>query len=259
MPSPFPGMDPYLESTDYCRGFHAVLIPSISAQLNSTLPGGFAAYVEERIYVLAPDDFFIPDVIVNRLPIQGANQPGGSAVLDRTADSAEIVTYYPNHERELFIEIRQTGNRQGPVVAAIELLSPANKQLGGRGRQEYVTKQSELLESDTNLLEIDLLRAGAHTVAAPRTTVSSRGAWDYLACLHRVGRRNTFEIWRNSLRRRLPIVKIPLTADQPDATLDLQEALDITYDSGPYPRVLDYRGHRSRRYRRQTRLGRTDC
>ncbi len=99
-----------------------------------------------------------------------------------------------------------------------------------------------MLESEAHLLEIDLLRGGTHTVAAPRATVSSKGAWNYLVCLHRAGVRNTYEIWRSSLRQRLPVVNIPLTDDRPDATLDLQEALDITYDGGPYPRVLDYRG-----------------
>ncbi len=130
MPGPFPGMDPYLESADYWRGFHAVLIPTISAQLNRTLPGGFASYVEERVYVLAPDDYFLPDVVITRFPVPAMNQAGGSAVLERLADTAETVSYYPIHERELFIEIRQTGGRHGLVVAAIELLSPSKKQQG---------------------------------------------------------------------------------------------------------------------------------
>ena len=38
---------------------------------------------------------------------------------------------------------------------------------GEPGRGLYLRKQREILESDVNLIEIDLLRAGMHTAAVP--------------------------------------------------------------------------------------------
>lgn len=47
----------------------------------------------------------------------------------------------------------------GKVVTAVELLSPGNK-LHAKGRQAYIEKRMNSLSSQTNLVEIDLLRAG---------------------------------------------------------------------------------------------------
>ena len=86
-------------------------------------------------------------------------------------------------ERIPFVEIRDRQSRA--LVTVIELLSPSNKASGSQGRRLYQQKQGELLGSKTHLLEIDLLRAGAHTVAAPLDYLVDRGSWDYLVCLHR--------------------------------------------------------------------------
>src|SRR5437868_2271955 len=99
MPSPFPGMDPYLESSAYWRGFHSSMIPAISAQLNRTLPEGFAAFIEERIYIIAPDNYVTPDVVITRKPVPRVVKLRGSTVLERTADASETVTYYPDRVR----------------------------------------------------------------------------------------------------------------------------------------------------------------
>ena len=46
----------------------------------------------------------------------------------------------------------------GDVVTVIELLSPTNKR-PGKGRRRYETKRLMILDSDTHLVEIDLIRA----------------------------------------------------------------------------------------------------
>ena len=187
MPSPFPGMDPYLEAPEFWRGFHSTMIPALHAQLNRTLPEGFAAFIEERIYIVLPDIYTIPDMVVIRQEPATAAKPGGSALLERTADASETITYYPDKIREMFIEIRRAGNSRGKVIAAIELLSPLNKLPGSPGQEEYVVKQRDLLESQIHLLEVDLLRSGAHTVAVPKAAAlglsrlaASRRAWNQL-------------------------------------------------------------------------------
>ena len=45
MPSPFPGMDPYLEDPAHWRGVHAALIVACYETLNALLPDGFIARI----------------------------------------------------------------------------------------------------------------------------------------------------------------------------------------------------------------------
>lgn len=46
------------------------------------------------------------------------------------------------------------------MVTVIELLSPTNKQRGSEGYIRYLQKRLDLLNSQANLVEIDLLRGG---------------------------------------------------------------------------------------------------
>ncbi len=242
MPGPFPGMDPYLEAPQLWRGFQTVFIPALNAQLNSALPPGFAAFIEERISVLLPENYVVPDRAVTQRnePELVPARAGGSGVRIRMVDASEIGAVAPDTLRDLFIEIRPTAGLHGDVITTIELISPPSKQPDGRWRQEYEARQRELLESQTHLLEIDLLRGDAHTVAAPNAAVNSNGPWDYLISLHRAGPGSAFEVWRNFLEERLPRVRVPLTGIYPDVICDLQEALASAYDAGPYRRILDY-------------------
>ncbi|MFL5339567.1 MAG: DUF4058 family protein [Gemmataceae bacterium] len=52
MPSPFPGMDPYLES--HWRDVHASLIIYARDALRRVLPSSLRARVEERVVVETP-------------------------------------------------------------------------------------------------------------------------------------------------------------------------------------------------------------
>jgi hypothetical protein len=54
MPSPFPGIDPYLEAQGRWPGFHNVLIAYCSEVLNRELPESYVAQTDERITVPAP-------------------------------------------------------------------------------------------------------------------------------------------------------------------------------------------------------------
>ncbi|MBV8077286.1 MAG: DUF4058 family protein, partial [Planctomycetaceae bacterium] len=48
MPSPFPGMDPYLEAPYIWPDFHDRLASEISGHLNQTLPNPYYARLEMR-------------------------------------------------------------------------------------------------------------------------------------------------------------------------------------------------------------------
>jgi hypothetical protein len=244
MPGPFPGMDPYLEDPDHWRGVHGRLIVGISDALNASLPEGFVADLDERVYVIPPDRSIYPDVAIVERP---GPSDGGSSVAVLTPPAASdppyVVSLRDEPVYESFVEIRTTGEAE-ELVAVIEVLSPSNKEPASEGRDQYLRKQREVLASAAHLLEIDLLRAGEHTVAARRDVVAAAVGrpWDYLVCLHRAGRRWEYEFWPFTVRDRLPTVHVPLAEGVPDCVLDLQSVFDRAYDSGPYRRRVNYQG-----------------
>src|SRR5437667_3065576 len=72
MPSPFPGMDPYLESPAIWPDVHHGLISGIQAALNPNLRPHYVARVEMRVYISDDDDpgrkALVPDVRVEAVP-----------------------------------------------------------------------------------------------------------------------------------------------------------------------------------------------
>lgn len=54
MPSPFPGMDPYLENPDLWSGVHQRLITLIADTLNGIMPPRYVADIGERVYIVQP-------------------------------------------------------------------------------------------------------------------------------------------------------------------------------------------------------------
>src|SRR5262245_11372286 len=68
MPSPFPGMDPYLETPDLWPDVHHGLIGHMQMALNSSIRPQYVARVEVRVYISDADDpgraSIIPDLRV---------------------------------------------------------------------------------------------------------------------------------------------------------------------------------------------------
>jgi hypothetical protein len=241
MPSPFPGMDPYLEDPVLWPTLHQRLITYIGDDLNTLLPPHYVANIGERLYVVQAQRSIFPDVILKVGPSPPVQQErsGGAATATVASDPAWEFIIQPVEMREVFIEIRSVRDARR-VVTLLEVLSPANKAAGTDGRRLYLDKQREVLESDTHLIEIDLLRQGEHTVAAPREMLLTEGAWDYLVCLRRCGRPERYLAWAFPLRERLPRICVPLAEDDPDVILDLQAIFDRCYDAAAYARQIDY-------------------
>ena len=240
MPSPFTGMDPWLESPDCWHNVHHWMISAIYAELNRTLPEGFAANTEESVYIFLPQDRFVPDVVVrreNNFATAPLREAGGVAVASRPVEVVAPVA--DDEERIPFLQIVTTHGRER-VVAVIEILSLINKT--GSGREQYLKKQRDVLDSSAHLLEIDLLRGGQYTVSAPEGRVlQAHGTfWDYLVCLHRAGAGERYQCWPFTMREPLPIVSLPLTGEHPDHLLDLPALFNACYDAGPFRRTVDY-------------------
>lgn len=108
MPSPFPGMDPYLENPLRWQSVHALLITFLYGTLNHSLPEGYVAQMEERIYVLGEQREFRPDVAINR-PLIVAPQGSGIATLERqvkaTSTEPRVLRLAANTITERFLTI----------------------------------------------------------------------------------------------------------------------------------------------------------
>ncbi|WP_309719937.1 DUF4058 family protein [Armatimonas sp.] len=236
MPSPFPGMDPYLEYPAHWRGVHAALIVACYETLNALLPDGFIARIEERLTILTPERSILPDVSVHRV----ASPPIAPQTVMVVGDAPARVRASLLEVPQRFIEIVSLSEPE-EIITAIEFLSISNK-TPGDGREEYVRKQQRLLRSSTHLLEIDLLRAGRHTVAAAKDDLETFfGHWDYVVSLHRAGEGAECDAWARTLRQVLPTVPVPLTSSIPDIRLDVQALLDHVWDRGPFRKTLAYR------------------
>ena len=240
MPSPFPGMDPYLEDPLLWPSVHHLLISHVGMTLNSLIPPGYVAGFGERVYVAGPDREIYPDILLKGKPrIGGVDSPSAGPAADAAGDAPWIIAVADDEMVESYVEIRALGELQR-VVSVIEVLSPRNKTSGSEGRQLYRQKQREILAGDTHLLEIDLLRSGQHTVAAPRDALLRRGPYHYLVSLSRGNLRHNCEVWGIGLSSPLPRVRVPLAGSDPDVILDLQAVWRQVYEAGAFERVLDY-------------------
>ncbi len=237
MPSPFPGMDPYLEDPGLWPDVHNSLIVVAREFLIRQLRPKYAVRIEERVYISGEDDpgrdTIIPDI---RIAL-AARQKGARLRSDRggpsVAEPEVLTTLLDNEIHEPYLQITDRISRQ--VVTAIEVLSPTNKILGAEGRRSYQQKKAEVLDSPTHWMEIDLLRAGAPVV--PRLA----RPYDYVVHVSRADQRPKGYVWRIFLDQPLPVVGVPLKEEDADAPLDLQEVLNSVYDRAGYDLDIDYR------------------
>ena len=248
MPNPFPGMNPYLENPQRWRDVHNSLIYCFRAALSAVLPPAFAAIMEERVYVqhVGKEKEYVADALVTYVSASDTGKENGEAALVRTPqdktslafDKPRQMIFDDMEEREVFLNVR-AGKDFEEVIAVVEFLSPTNK-TPGVGRNTYKQKQQDLLNSNTHLLEIDLLRSGLYSLAPPETGLRERlGSFDYLISLHHAGEGAAFDIWAMTLRERLPRLLLPLTNGEA-VVVDLQEVLERAYRDGDYDRIVDY-------------------
>jgi hypothetical protein len=226
MPSPFPGMNPYLEQEDAWQDFHQSFIPLIREVLMGQVLPNYIVKVEEYLFIheLPGEERRLlgrSDVSVTPAPLATSGRT--TRVLEAPARGR----IFPgvDVERHSYLEIRDRGNRE--LITVLELLSPSNKK-AGPDREQYLIKRRELIRSSVHLVEIDLLRGG------PRLPVEGLPECDYSVVVSRAEDRPEVEIWPIRLRERLPEVPIPLRQADPDARIDPQTLLHRVYDSARY-------------------------
>lgn len=235
MPSVFPGMDPFIEDQEW-EDYHSRFNIVLSDVLAPGVEPRYIVRVERRVYVehgLGDDDHV-------RWGDVSILWPGGEAPVSETSGSqtgtalapVECILPVPQERRETFLVIRELPTME--VVTIIETLSPANKRSSSDGRQQYLAKREEILQSRTNLVELDLLRGGKRLPMTPAP------GGDYFAVVCRGYRSPRAQVFPWTIRDVLPTIPIPLKKGEADVQLDLQQAFTTVYDRARYRLSLNY-------------------
>lgn len=247
MPSPFPGMNPYLERADLWPEVHSRLLVALADALNPQLLPRYRAALDRRVYTLDGQEALlvgIPDVTVEGRSLRQRLPGAGNGELEAPSVGSSVAVLSPPNcplsvqvpmaleVRETYLEIRATAT--GEVVTAVELLSPANKRTG-TGRSTYEAKRQQILASRSHFIEIDLLRGGE-----PMALLGALPASAYQILVSRSENRPQADLYVFNLPDLLPIFPLPLRSGDSEPEIDLKNLLDQVYDRAGYAFILDY-------------------
>jgi hypothetical protein len=242
-------MDPFLEHPFFFPGLHGDLITGIKGYLQSRLPEPYYVDSQDRAEVELTQRPIEPDITVLRAEVPTpapAESVGNGSVATATttgtitATKPLVVTVPSVLLRETYLEIyaRQETER---LVTSIEILSRSNKTTGERMQTLYRRKQQEILKSQINLVEIDLLRTGQHSTAVPLSNLAAlSGPFHYHVCVWQFDQHEDYNVYPFILADRLPTIAIPLLPGDPPVLLDLQTVFNQAYEIGPYRRRVPY-------------------
>ncbi len=254
MPSPFPGMDLYLEYPVFWSSFHTRLMVAIAEAIEPQLSSQYYVEVESRTYQTDDSDhevlIGIPDAIVFANPYPNAKSDldadrvsdAGLATALPSAHPPNVATQVrpekvavpmPLEVKQRYLEVREMAT--DAVITVIELLSPTNKRKG-EGRNAYETKRRLILGSNTHLVELDLLRG-----ALPMTVKGARGDSPYRILISRSHQRPAADLYSVDLRQPLPNFPIPLKPGDAEPEVPLQSLVNQVYERARYATRIDYR------------------
>lgn len=233
MPSPFPGMDPYLEHPELWPNVHHGLISALRDILVPLLRPRYWVTIEERTYITEPEEVVVvgrPDVSVVEAGIGPSNfGPSGAVAV---AEPLTALVPMPEEVREAYLEVRLVETRE--VVTVLEILSPTNKR-PGEGQRLYLEKRLIVLGSLTHCVEIDLLRGGERP-----PLVGERVVRDYRMVVSRAERRPRVEVYPFGVREPIPRFRLPLRMRAEEPVVDLQRIVGELYDRAGYDLVVAY-------------------
>lgn len=236
VPSPFPGMDPYIEDPEVWSDFHGDLAAEIRAELNKVIQPRYVArlmpHVTYEIVEIADTRSIRLDVGIWQPQPPFGETGGGVAVI--TPAPVESLVQMELPLRLFTVEVRETGTLR--LVTSVEILSPVNKRPSYEAYHEYRRKRRELLRSETHLMELDLLRGGERPPLEQPVPSAP-----YYVNLYRVNRRPRVEVWPIQLWDKLPVLPVPLLEPDPDALLNLGRVVAAVYERGAYARLIDDR------------------
>ena len=235
MSHPFPGMNPYLEHPELFPGLHHWLIIEIARFLSPQLRPKYRVAVEVRTYETTDENSLqvgIPDVTIRSRQTANDSTTNNVAVAEPTAEPVRVRIPVPLTIKEGYLEVREVGTEA--LITTIEILSPSNKRVG-KGRNKYLKKRERVLETRTNLVEIDLLRKGK-----PMPIVDNNIQSHYRILVYRGDIRPFADLYAFNLQNIIPSFRLPLRSGDSEPVINLQELLNEIYDVSGYDLVVNY-------------------
>lgn len=236
MRCPFPGMDPFIETSGVWEDFHRRFLDVAAEIILVRLPPGYDARMNEYFQLInvaggEPDQKRYPDVAVTRRQ-GGSGSPAPAAPAVGTLEPV-VLTRRVTWDEEIaaWLEIQTVG---GELVTVIELFSPSNKT--GDGYRKYSERREGFLSRAINLVEIDLLLRGQRL-----RFDSPLPEGDFYGYVTRGEKPTHTEVYRWRLSSPLPVLPVPLRLPDPDIGLDLASVFATTYERGRYERRMKYK------------------
>ena len=238
MPSPFPGMDPYLEQSAFWSSFHSRLIVAIADALAPQLRPHYYVEVETRTYTdTSNGELFvgIPDAVVLAGAAQRKSEKTRLELTARTAERLQPQTVtlpMPIDIKERYLEVREVGSNV--VITVLEVFSPTNKRRG-KGRKLYEEKRQKILSSASHLIEIDLLQSDEPMPMQGITQFAH-----YHVLVSRAEQRPQANLYAVTVRDLLPEFPLPLKSLDEAIMVNLQSIFSGVYDRASYDLPIDY-------------------
>lgn len=241
MPSPFPGMNPYLENSQLWSQVHTHLIVAIAEAMNPLLRPKYRMAMEQRVYTdtVSSDNSSvlvgIPDNAVfqpssTKIPSQSSN----IAVAPPLVKPLPITLPQPEIIREWYLQVKDVETKE--VITVIEILSPKNKQKG-EGRKKYLKKREKILMSLTHLIEIDLLTIGEILPMNIKQEMKT----DYRIIISLSNYRPQADLYAFNLPQQIPTIPLPLKPEDQELMIPLQKLLNDLYERGSYDLAINYK------------------
>ncbi len=240
MPSPLPGMNPWLERPDLWPDVHDSLLIALRDLLAPQLQPRYRVAVRQRTVITTLDPGFKPVTLLPDVTVRGTprtDEPIHSAFHSFSAVVSPLTVLIPFSDtfQEVYLEVRTVPGRE--VVTVIELLSPTNKQPGDENRVRYEKKRRRLLNSCIHLVEIDLLRGGE---PMPVWTEGDGRQGRYRILVSRADRRPQADLYLFDLFDPIPPFPLPLRPGDKEPWVELGPLLNDLYDRARYDLEVDY-------------------
>ena len=201
MPSPFPGMDPFLEDNKLWPEFQHLFVTCLYQAMLPGLVDRYRARVGQLRYI---------------------------------TEQALFITVVREEHCEEFIEIKQRGADR--LVTVVDVVAPANR-TAAVGRQHYLAQRAASKAGSANLVEIDLVLQGQPTLDHSR---DGHPDWDYAVTVMRSTRPEP-DMYPGNLMKGLPRFHLPLARDDRDLVIELQAVFSRAFDLGDFGAKIDYK------------------
>lgn len=231
MPNPFPGMNPYLEQPDFWSDFHNQLVAALARALVPMLLPKYRVVTDKWVYTVTDTMTLAlgrPDVSIQQRKL---DESSVATVVQRPVQPVPVRVPMPLEIQQAYLEVKDATTQE--VVTVVEVLSPANKT--GEGRSQYQAKRERILGGLTNLVEIDLLRAGPPFLLEIDAIQSH-----YRILVSRSQSRPMADLYPFNLADPIPPFPLPLRAEDGEVLVDTQALLEELYEQLGYDYFIGY-------------------